>query len=404
MTVALVMLYCSPPAIAQDQPHSPQPSPCQRVVPATADDISAQARMADMWRAAHKLATGAGVTVAVIDTGVSPHPRLGHVLDGGDFVHDSATGGTIDCDAHGTIVAGIIATRPHPTDDLVGIAPEATILSIKQTSAFGNSEHENEGSILTLVTALRRALELHATIINISLVSCFAHPPHPADIAQLQEVLATAEEQNVLVIAASGNTSANCDAHSYVLPAHLETVLAVSAVTMHHTQADFALPAPAPTLSAPGVFSAALDPYTEGLIAGLAYANDQVPLAGTSFAAPIISGAAALLAQRFPAATAAQLRNMLLAHSDPATHVFNIAHLVQILPAADPKSAGLVPTQSESTLPTHIRPDTIQPSQLTGVGVWLSALSIVVTVLVYRRREAVASMSENSVHNGIHHR
>lgn len=386
-----MMLWCSPPVFAQDQPQSPQSSPCQRVVPATANDIAAQARLADMWRGAHTLATGAGITVAVIDTGVSPHPRLGPVLDGGDFVHDSPTGGTVDCDAHGTIVAGIIATRPHPADDLVGVAPEANILSIKQTSAFGSSEYEREGSILTLVAALRRALELQANIINISLVSCFPHPPHPADIAQLQEVLAAAENQNVLVIAASGNTSANCDAQSYVLPAHLETVLAVSAVTMHHTQADFALPAPGPTLSAPGVFPAALDPYTEGLIAGLEYANDQIPLAGTSFAAPVISGTAALLAQRFPTATAAQLRNMLLSHSDPTTHVFNIAHVIQMLPAADHTPAGFVPARDETILPAHRHVDEIQPSQLAAVGVWLSVLSVVLTVLVYRRREAAAN-------------
>ena len=85
-------------------------------------------RLAD----AQKFATGAGVTVAVIDTGVNGSPRV-PAEPGGDFV-DKAGNGMSDCDAHGTLTASIIAGRPAPTDGFIGVAPDARILSLRQTS------------------------------------------------------------------------------------------------------------------------------------------------------------------------------------------------------------------------------------------------------------------------------
>ncbi|EUA88632.1 subtilase family protein [Mycobacterium ulcerans str. Harvey] len=53
---------------------------------------------------------GAGVKVAVIDTGVTPHPRFPHLIPGGDYVMGGD--GLQDCDAHGTIVASMIGAAP----------------------------------------------------------------------------------------------------------------------------------------------------------------------------------------------------------------------------------------------------------------------------------------------------
>lgn len=90
---------------------------------------------------AHKFATGAGVTVAVIDTGVDASPRV-PAEPGGDFV-DQAGNGLSDCDAHGTLTASIIAGRPAPTDGFVGVAPDARLLSLRQTSeAFEPVAHK----------------------------------------------------------------------------------------------------------------------------------------------------------------------------------------------------------------------------------------------------------------------
>ncbi len=72
----------------------------------------------------------------MIDTGVNRHPRLRALEPGGDYVSNSD--GLQDCDAHGTLVAGIIAAAPSADDSFAGVAPDAAILSIRQNSgAFG---------------------------------------------------------------------------------------------------------------------------------------------------------------------------------------------------------------------------------------------------------------------------
>ena len=75
---------------------------------------------------------GEGVTVAVIDTGVAPDPRLPRLTGEGDSV--GTTSGTEDCDAHGTLVAGIIAATPVPDGGFSGVAPDVALLSIRQSS------------------------------------------------------------------------------------------------------------------------------------------------------------------------------------------------------------------------------------------------------------------------------
>lgn len=80
------------------------------------------------YRAAHQFATGAGVRVAVIDTGVFDHEQL-HVEPVADLVSPAENNPLLDCDGHGTIVAGIIGA------DQSGVAPNSQILSIRQSSA-----------------------------------------------------------------------------------------------------------------------------------------------------------------------------------------------------------------------------------------------------------------------------
>src|SRR3981189_367395 len=89
---------------------------------------------------AHSFATGAGVLVAVIDTGVDPSPRV-PAEPGGDYVVNGD--GLSDCDAHGTLTASIIASRPSLTDGFVGVAPDARLISLRQTSeAFGQKDNQ----------------------------------------------------------------------------------------------------------------------------------------------------------------------------------------------------------------------------------------------------------------------
>ncbi len=127
--------------------------------------------LSEVWR----LTRGAGQRIAVIDTGVSRHRRLPDVVPGGDYV--STGDGTQDCDAHGTLVAGIIAAAADSkSDGFSGIAPEATLISIRQSSAkfapATDRSRSGVGDVDTMAKAVRTAADLGASVINISSVAC----------------------------------------------------------------------------------------------------------------------------------------------------------------------------------------------------------------------------------------
>src|SRR6185312_2459173 len=90
-----------------------QNSYCTEVGVLPGSDFRIQPKYMDMLNLneAWKFGRGAGVKVAVIDTGVTPHPRLPHLIPGGDYVMGGGDG-LSDCDAHGTLVASMIAAAP----------------------------------------------------------------------------------------------------------------------------------------------------------------------------------------------------------------------------------------------------------------------------------------------------
>ncbi|WP_415795634.1 S8 family serine peptidase, partial [Mycolicibacterium frederiksbergense] len=94
--------------------------------------------------------------VAVIDTGVARHRLLPHLVPGGDYVADGD--GTADCDGHGTIVAGIIGAAPDPAGRFSGIAPDAAVLAIRQSSIkFRAAGHAGDGDGVGDVESLAAA-------------------------------------------------------------------------------------------------------------------------------------------------------------------------------------------------------------------------------------------------------
>ncbi|WIX79976.1 S8 family serine peptidase [Amycolatopsis carbonis] len=97
-----------------------------------------------------KRTVGGGITVAVVDTGVTPHPWFqGRVESGGDYVAKPDNGqpdGLQDCDGHGTEVAGIIAGNPQdPKVGFIGVAPDATIRSYRQLSSNYAEDQNSTG-------------------------------------------------------------------------------------------------------------------------------------------------------------------------------------------------------------------------------------------------------------------
>lgn len=376
-------------AHTQEAPQCAVPVPYSAPTPEAALDLAP----------AHALATGAGVKVAVIDTGVAPHHRLGGVIDGGDFLgtsdpRDAVPGGTspgslLDCDGHGTVVAGVIATRPAPTDDLVGVAPEATIISIRQSSArYRTTDDSPLGTVGTLAGAIHRAVDHQAQVISISVVACVpAETAAQLDTSTLDAALARAEEAGAVVVAAAGNLGTDCGPGSVVYPAHSATVLAVSGYRDPHLIADYSVPVPEqPLLSAQGRIPAGLSPGGEGLASGLQGEQGVVPFEGTSFAAPVVAGTAALLRQRFPYLSAAEIRQRILDSVDPASGAVDPHRALSQLPPEDPPETREIQVAALTPAPQLAPRRTM--GLLVGLGV---AVVLMATVLGWQRPRARAS-------------
>ena len=270
-----------------------------------------------------KLTRGSGQRVAVIDTGVSPHPRLQRLTAGGDYV--SIGDGMQDCDGHGTAVAGIIAatTDSHHADDFSGVAPEASLISIRQSStrfgAAADSAASGSGDVDTMARAVRTAADLGASVINISTVACTRADTALDDRALGAALSYAVDTKDAVVVAAAGNTGAGqCppqrveatweSATVVVSPAWYDDyVLTVGSVNAHGEPSSFSLAGPWVDVAAPGEGVISLSSSGDGLANALVAKQGSTPLSGTSYAAPVVSGLAALVRSRFPTWTARQV-------------------------------------------------------------------------------------------------
>lgn len=245
---------------------------------------------------------GAGVTVAVLDTGVeADHPDLdGNVLDGKDLVGFGASEGDRAWARHGTAMAGIIAGHGHGpgnADGVMGIAPEAKVLPVRVILEDGDPSRAKARSTRgnALAEGIRWAADNGADIINLSLGddSASAHPEPGED-----EAIQYALRKGVVVVASAGNGGEKGDRVSY--PAAYPGVIAVTAVDRYGTRAPFSTRRWYATVSAPGVDVIIADPdhkYYEGW--------------GTSAAAAFVSGAVALIEAARPGLTPAQIKRLL---------------------------------------------------------------------------------------------
>jgi membrane-anchored mycosin MYCP len=254
---------------------------------------------------------------------------------GGDFVVADGNG-LADCDAHGTLTASIIAGRPSLTDGFVGVAPDARIISVRQTSeafeAKDNQNNQNDpnatpaaGSVRSLARAVVHAANLGANVINISEAACFK-VRKPVDESSLGAALAYAVNvKGAVVVAAAGNTGGDCgqnplpdpsmpkdprgwqQVETIVTPAwYAPLVLAVGGVGQNGAPSPFSMHGPWLGVAAPAENIIALGDNGEPADA-LPGKDGPVPIAGTSFAAAYVSGVAALLRQRFPDLTPTQI-------------------------------------------------------------------------------------------------
>ncbi|MGW3562753.1 type VII secretion-associated serine protease mycosin [Streptomyces sp. NPDC000941] len=246
---------------------------------------------------------GAGVTVAVLDTGVDDqHPDLaGQVLTGKDMVGFGAGRGDRAWARHGTAMAGIIAGHGHGasgSDGVKGVAPEAKILPVRvileeDDPARKKARTQRGGA---LANGIRWAVDHGADVINLSLGddSKSAHP-EPAEDAAVQYAL----RKGVVVVASAGNGGEDGDRASY--PAAYPGVIAVTAVDRYGLRAVFSTRRWYAAVCAPGDDVVIADPdrrYYEGW--------------GTSAAAAFVSGSAALVRAAHPELSPRQIRQLLI--------------------------------------------------------------------------------------------
>ncbi|HEU4361227.1 MAG TPA: type VII secretion-associated serine protease mycosin [Mycobacterium sp.] len=318
------------PAAAPPAPAQPTVQRTVCAVPTFDPDRTAAASqldslgLPDVW----PLTRGAGQRVAVIDTGVSPHRRLPRLVGGGDYA--STGDGTQDCDGHGTLVAGIIAAAADPgADRFSGVAPEATVIAIRQSSTkfgpAGDPSRVGVGDVETLAKAVRTAADLGASIINVSAVACEPVGSGLDDRALGAALAYAVEVKNAVVVAAAGNTGTDqpCpaqdaragwnDATVAVSPAWYDDyVLTVGSVNADGAPSAFTLAGPWVDVAAPGEAVFSLSPV------GDAMANKSI--FGTSYAAPVVSGLAALIRSRFPAWTPRQVMERIKATAHHPAH------------------------------------------------------------------------------------
>lgn len=311
---------------------------------------------------AQKFATGAGVTVAVIDTGVNGSPRV-PAEPGGDFV-DQAGDGMSDCDAHGTLTAAVLAGRPSPTDAFIGVAPDARILSLRQTSdsfaPVGTRNDPNDpnatrtaGSLRSLARAIVHAANIGAQVINISEAACYKVTRPINENVVGAAIDYAVNVKGVVIVVAAGNSGGDCaqnpppdaaapadprgwqQVQTVVSPAwYSPLVLAVGSIAPNGQPSGFSMHGPWVGAAAPGENLVALG-YDGNPVNALQGEDGPVPISGTSFSAAYVSGLAALLKQRFPDRTPAQLINRITATArHPGGGVDNVVGAGVIDPVA----------------------------------------------------------------------
>ncbi|MGO9033120.1 type VII secretion-associated serine protease mycosin [Mycobacterium sp.] len=520
-----------PAAVPSDSPPGP-PAPMKQsayctevgVLPGT--DFRVQPKYMDMLNLpeAWRFGRGGGVRIAVIDTGVTPHPRLPHLVPGGDYVMAGGDG-LSDCDAHGTLVASMIggaaaptegpaaprprrappvptreppppapppqtisvappppqtitlvpappppsaepgqqqqpppfgappspqepkqpgaANRGHgkmvlpgysrggqivsvdyprpaapppldppptgPADAFTGIAPDAELISIRQSSqaftlkdAYTGDEdpqtRQKSDDIRTMARAIVHAANMGARVINISQVLCVSARSLIDQPDLGAAVRYAAVDKDAVIVAAAGDTSQrDCKENPLSDPLHpsdsrdwngvttvvtpswfSDYVLTVGAVDSSGTPMDkLSVAGPWVSIAAPGTDVVGLSPRDDSLINAIDGPDNSLLVpAGTSFSTAIVSGVAALVRAKYPQLSAHQIVNRLIRTARaPGRGVDNQIGYGVVDPVAaltwDVPDGSVLPKESGSPLKVPPAPT---PRNMTPV--WVAAAGL----------------------------
>lgn len=263
--------------------------------PAAADDEMGRIARSKQWqigalhlREAWRVTKGEGVLVAVLDTGVRDHPDLrGSIVHGPDLTGAARTPGTWG--NHGTAMASLIAGHGHGTGNrggVLGVAPAAQVLSVRVTLENGDPQRAERryGGHDALAKGIRYAVDRGADVISMSLGG--GSGSWEGSAAE-EEAVQYAVARGAVLVASSGNDGDTTNRKNF--PAAYPGVIAVGAVDQRLRAARFSNRQDYLSVSAPGV----------GIVTaggdGTYVVGD-----GTSSAAAMVAGIAALIRSAYP--------------------------------------------------------------------------------------------------------
>ncbi|HWG64542.1 MAG TPA: S8 family serine peptidase [Streptosporangiaceae bacterium] len=327
----------------------------------TAPALADQVRNNEWWLAslhvtkAWMSSQGAGVTVAVLDTGVDPtQPDLtGSVITGPDYTGSGRQPGSAYWGVHGTAVASLIAGHghgPHQSAGITGVAPKASILSVRVVLDSADPLLADPPVVAALPNAIARgiryAVSHGAKVIDLPLdPSAAVSPATPGGSVAERAAVAYAERKGLVLVAPAGDDGAGRNIVNY--PAAYPGVISVGAFNRTFVKAPFSSRQPYVTLTSAGD--------------GVAVPNGltgYTPMRSTAAASAIVAGMVALIRSQFPTlapakVTAALTRSTVYHPAGGARHGsgHGTADAVAALLAAARLNAAVTDTQGSSATP-----------------------------------------------------
>lgn len=295
--------------------------------------------------------TGNGVGVAVLDTGVYPHKDIQNLVAFKDFVNNKSN--PYDDNGHGTHVAGLVSGNGSLSEGhYKGVAPKANIIGVK---VLDSSE---KGYISNVISGIDWVIQnkdrYNIKVMNLSLGATYSGSSDP-----LIEAVEKADREGITVIVAGGNTG---NTGKITSPAASTKAIAVGSMDSNYTVTPYddkpssftVLPQTVNGTKKPEIFAPGTDSISLISLEGKRVNEDSgnviegyyYKMSGTSMAAPVVSGVAALLYSQNPSLSPDQVKNKIVSNglSIGGLNTLNAAKVFGLSPSWKEESAKPIPS------------------------------------------------------------